>query len=127
MRQHSYCFGMGLLVALQVVGTTAGAQGSATPPAPVARQINLPDTLGASFSIADSTTGTGNANDFDFLVGVWEFRFQLRSPNGTFTPAFVGHWFAERKKNPNGFVEDHFRPDNPTATYDVGTWTYRVF
>jgi hypothetical protein len=127
MRRHSLCFGLVPLLAIPFVGATATAQSSAAPPPPVTRQINLPDTLGASFSIADSTTGSGNPNDFDFLVGVWEFRFQQRNQNGTFTPAFVGHWFAERKKNPNGFVEDHFRPDNPTATYDVGTWTYRVF
>jgi hypothetical protein len=127
MRQPLRCSAVISLLALPFVRTSAAAQGSAGAPAPVARQINLPDTLGASFSIADSTTGTASPNDFDFLVGVWEFRFQQRSPDGTFTPAFVGHWFAERKKNPNGFVEDHFRPDNPTAAYDVGTWTYRVF
>jgi len=97
------------------------------PPSAPPRQIVLPDTMGANFAVADSARLTGAPNDFDFLVGVWEFRFQQRNPNGTWNPAYSGHWLAERKKNPNGFVEDHFRPDNWTAVYDVGTWTYRVF
>src|SRR3954453_17509867 len=110
---------------LAIVGfaAIAGAQS----PTPATRQIALPDTLGANFSVADSARGTASANDFDFLVGVWEFRFQQRNTNGVWNSPFAGHWFAERKRNLNGFVEDHFRADNRTATYDVGTWTYRVF
>jgi hypothetical protein len=110
-------------IALIALATVARAQ---TPSAP-ARQIVLPDTMGANFAIADSARLTGTPKDFDFLVGVWEFRFQQRNPNETWNPAYSGHWFVERKTNPNGFVEDHFRPDNRNATYDVGTWTYRVF
>ena len=104
------------------LATAVSAQTSAP-----TRQINFTDTLGANFSIADSARGTATPNDFDFLVGVWQFRFQQKNTNGTWNPPFSGHWFAERKRNPNGFVEDHFRSDNRAATYDVGTWTYRVF
>lgn len=111
------------LVAVVALSGVVSAQTASAP----AREIALPDTLGASFAIADSARLTGTPNDFDFLVGVWEFRFQQRNPNGTWNPLFVGHWFAERKKNPNAFIEDHFRPDNRGAPYDVGTWTYRVF
>ena len=116
---------MRILSACAAIGLAAVA--SAQAPSAPARQIVLPDTSGANFAIADSARLTGTPSDFDFLVGVWEFRFQQRNPNGTWNPVFVGHWFADRKKNPNAFIEDHFRPDNTSATYDVGTWTYRVF
>jgi hypothetical protein len=112
-----------LSLPLIVMATVASAQTQSA----ASRQIALPDTMGANFAIADSARLTGTPGDFDFLVGVWEFRFQQRNPNGTWNPTFVGHWFADRKKNPNAFVEDHFRQDNRGATYDVGTWTYRVF
>ena len=116
MRILSMCAAIGF-------AAVASAQTASAP----ARQIVLPDTTGANFAIADSARLTGTPNDFDFLVGIWEFRFQQRNPNGTWNPVFVGHWFADRKKNPNAFIEDHFRQDNRSATYDVGTWTYRVF
>ena len=112
-----------LSLLLLSLATVASAQAA---PA-TTRQIALPDTMGASFAIGDSARLTGTPSDFDFLVGVWEFRFQQRNPNGTWNPAYGGHWLVERKRNPNAFVEDHFRPDNRTVTYDVGTWTYRVF
>ena len=102
--------------------TVSNGQGASVP-----RAIPLPDTLGTAFSLADSATRTGSPADFDFLVGVWEFRFQNRRPDGTFNPPFVGHWFVNKKQSPNPFIEDHFRGDNSSATYDVGTWTYRVF
>ena len=58
------------------------------------RAIPLPDTLGANFAIADSAGALGSATDFDFLVGMWHFTFQWRSPTGTFNPKFTGHWLA---------------------------------
>jgi len=115
-----------LMLSATVIALVTSAA-SAQAPATVTRQVTLPDTLGANFSIADSSRGTATPNDFDFLVGVWQFRFQQHNGNGTWNQPFSGHWFAERKRNPNGFVEDHFRADNRTATYDVGTWTYRIF
>jgi hypothetical protein len=108
------------------VASNASAQSPTQPPA-APRAFTFPDTLGAAFSVADSVSGKGTLQDFDFLVGLWEFRFQQRRPNGEFNPAFKGHWSAHRKLSSNAFVEDHFRGDNPTATWDDGTWTYRIF
>src|SRR5437879_6143304 len=61
------------------------------------REIPLPDTLGANFAIGDSTAKAGTPEDYDALVGFWEFRFQNRNANGTFSPAFSGHWSFEKK------------------------------
>lgn len=110
------------LLLASTVATAASAQTTSAP-----RAIALPDTLGTRITLADSATRTGTTSDFDFLVGTWEFRFQTRRPDGTFNPSWTGHWFASKKTSPNPFIEDHFRPDNPTVTYDVGTWTYRIF
>jgi hypothetical protein len=90
------------------------------------REIPLPDTLGANFAIGDSATTFGAADDYDALVGFWEFRFQNRNGDGTFTPAFRGHWSFEKK--PGGLlVEDHWRADNPAAPMGASTYTYRAF
>ena len=114
--------------AATLIAHPAGAQRTpATPPPAAPRAIAFADTMGADFAIADSASGAGAPTDFDFLVGLWHFQFQTRRPDGTFNPPFTGHWSAERKRTPNGFVEDHFRGDNPGAGWDVGTWTYRVF
>ncbi|SRR6266545_4426743 len=91
------------------------------------RAIALPDTMGANFSIADSATASGTREDFDFLIGVWHFTFQQRRPNGSFGPAFIGHWSAEKKRTANSFVEDHFRADSRRSPAGSGTWTFRVF
>ena len=107
---------------LVCLATTAAAQTRSA-----ARAIPLPDTLGAAFTIADSATRFGTTSDFDFLIGTWEFEFQNRRPDGTFNPSWRGHWFVEKKHSPNPFVEDHFRYDDPSVDYDVGTWTYRIF
>jgi hypothetical protein len=89
-----------------------------------AREIPLPDTLGADFSIADTNTVTGTAADYDTLVGFWEFRFQTRAPNGAFAPAFTGHWSFEKK--PGGMlIEDRWRGDDPGSPMGVSTYTYR--
>jgi hypothetical protein len=97
---------------------------------PGARVIPLPDTLGANFDVADSLTGTSEPGDYDFLLGLWTFTFQQRNPqDGTFTPPFTGHWlFSKKDTDGNGtLIEDHWRPDNPGATWEAGTWTYRAF
>jgi hypothetical protein len=96
------------------------------PAAPPGREIPLPDTLGAAFSIADTTTKQGTPADYDALLGAWEFRFQNRQQNGSFAPAFSGHWSFEKK--PGGMlIEDRWRGDNPTQRMDEGTYTFRSF
>lgn len=90
------------------------------------REIPLPDTLGANFAIGDSAAKAGTPEDYDALVGFWEFRFQNRNANGTFAPAFSGHWSFEKK--PGGLlIEDRWRADNPSAPMGVSTYTYRTF
>lgn len=95
----------------------------------VPRAIALPDTLGANFSVADTATGRSSATDYDFLLGAWSFTFQARERDGRFTPAFTGHWvFTKKQTGGQGvLIEDHWRPDNPQATWDAGTWTYRAY
>ena len=99
-----------------------------------ARAIALPDTLGANFAIADSSRALGSASDFDFLMGAWHFTFQSRRPNGTFNPAFSGHWSANKRDTEHdgqdvetAFVEDQWRPDDATAASSAGTYTYRAY
>lgn len=103
--------------------------GMAQQPDAVPRAIQLPDTLGANFDVADTLTGTSGPTDYDFLVGTWRFTFQARRQDGAFTPAFTGHWVFSRKQTGDQGVllEDHWRPDDPSATWDAGTWTYRVY
>ncbi len=101
------------------------------------RAIALPDTLGANFAIADSARALGSATDFDFLNGTWHFTFQWRSPDGTFTPAFMGHWSATKRDSEHhtdqgqdvetAFVEDEWRPDDPSRAASAGTYTYRAY
>ena len=105
----------------------ASMAGPAKAQRPDGRVIPLPDTLGANFSIADSATKNGDKTDFDFLVGLWQFRFQNRKADGTYQNAFTGHWSAQKRNVPGGMVEDHWRPDDPNATWDGGTYTYRVW
>lgn len=90
------------------------------------REIPLPDTIGANFSIADTNTVVGTAEDYDALLGFWEFRFQTRSQRGAFAPAFTGHWSFEKK--PGGMlIEDRWRADDPSSPMGVSTYTYREF
>ena len=98
-------------------------------PASVPRAIQLPDTLGANFDVADTLTGKSGPADYDFLVGTWRFTFQSRRRDGTFSAPFAGHWVFSRKATDGQGVllEDHWRPDNPTQTWDAGTWTYRAY
>ena len=106
---------LGLIVALPAAGQN------------VPRALTMPDTMGANFSIADSLKATSTPTDFDFMVGVWTFRFQQRKPDGTFNPPFTGHWTFTKKKASGTMIEDHWRADAPDQTWDDGTWTYRTF
>lgn len=90
------------------------------------REIPLPDTLGANFSIADTNTVVGTAADYDTLIGFWEFKFQPRATNGAFAPAFSGHWSFEKKAGAM-LIEDHWRGDDPSSPMGVSTYTYREF
>ncbi|MEX2284877.1 MAG: hypothetical protein WEE89_20485 [Gemmatimonadota bacterium] len=105
--------------------SASSAQGN--PPPGVARAIQMPDTMGANFAIADSATATSHPDDFDFLIGVWQFKFQARRPDGSFNAPFTGHWVFEKKRSQNAMIEDHWRADDPEATYDDGTWSYRTY
>ena len=117
-----------LLRALLVTLVT-GAEASAQTPGSVPRAIALPDTMGANFAVSDTLTGTSAPTDYDFLVGTWGFTFQARRRDGTFTSAFPGHWVFTRKETGGQGVllEDHWRPDDATATWEAGTWTYRAY
>lgn len=90
------------------------------------REIPLPDTLGANFAIGDSVLKAGTPEDYDALVGFWEFRFQRRTSDGSFGPVSRGHWWFEKK--PGGLlIEDHWRPDDPSTPMGQSTYTYRTF
>jgi hypothetical protein len=93
------------------------------------RAIQLPDTLGANFAVTDTLTGKSTASDFDFLIGTWSFTFQARNREGAFTPSFTGHWvFTKKETGGQGvLIEDHWRPDDPSSTWEAGTWTYRAY
>jgi hypothetical protein len=96
---------------------------------PVPRAIRLPDTLGANFAVTDTLTGKSEATDYDFLVGTWNFTFQARRRDGSFTQPFTGHWVFTRKQTGGRgvLIEDHWRPDDPASTWEAGTWTYRAY
>ncbi len=91
-----------------------------------AREIALPDTLGANFALADSARGLATAADYDALVGTWEFRFQPRRQDGAFWPPFTGHWTFEKVAG-GGIVEDRWRPDDPETPMAQSLHTYRTF
>lgn len=99
------------------------AQGAAAQ----ARAIVFPDTLGANFPIADSSSVDGTAADYDPLIGVWHFTFQQRRQDGTFNPPFTGHWTFRKVAGGRAYVEDHWRRDNPEQPFESGTRTYRAF
>ena len=98
-------------------------------PGPPARAIALPDTMGANFLVTDTLTATSGPADYDFLIGAWRFTFQARNRDGSFTPPFSGHWVFTAKQTGGGgvLIEDHWRPDDPSSTWDAGTWTYRAY
>jgi hypothetical protein len=90
------------------------------------RAIDVPDTLGANVNVADSLKSLGTIGDYDALVGMWEFTFQSREPDGSFGAPFKGHWTFE-KKGDGGIIEDHWRPDNPMMPMQSSLYTYRIF
>jgi hypothetical protein len=112
-----------LFLILTVTPAVAQSQGS------VPRAIPLPDTVGANFAVTDTLTGKSGPADYDFLIGTWRFTFQARNRDGSFTPAFPGHWVFTRKETGGQgvLIEDHWRPDDPRSTWDAGTWTYRAY
>ena len=114
-----------VLVLLFAATVTAGAQ----TPTPGSRVIGMPDTMGANFPVSDSLTGTSAATDYDFLVGMWTFTFQGRNSDGKFGQPFTGHWLVTSKQTGGQgvMIEDHWRDDDPSATWEAGTWTYRVW
>ena len=115
------------LAALLSIVTAASA--AAQDESPVARAIALPDTLGASFAVSDTLTGRSGSTDYDFLIGTWRFTFQARNQDGSFAAPFTGLWvFTKKETGGRGvLIEDHWRPDDPSSTWDAGTWTYRAY
>lgn len=107
----------------------AAAPAFAQSQGPVPRAIPLPDTVGANFAVTDTLTGKSGPADYDFLIGTWRFTFQARNRDGSFTPAFTGHWVFTRKETGGQgvLIEDHWRPDDPSSTWEAGTWTYRAY
>ncbi|MFN8574106.1 MAG: hypothetical protein U0132_18760 [Gemmatimonadaceae bacterium] len=91
-----------------------------------AREIPLPDTLGANFALADSARALGSVADYDALLGTWEFRFQPRKPDGTYWAPFTGHWTFEKVPG-GGLVEDRWRPDDAETPMAQSLHTYRTF
>jgi hypothetical protein len=89
-------------------------------------EIPLPDTLGANYAIADSSRGRGTAQDYDALLGNWEFRFQTRRADGSYNDAFSGHWNFDKRPG-DGLIEDHWRPDDTSVPMGNSLYTYRVF
>jgi hypothetical protein len=118
-----------LFAAASLALCVAAAPATAQNQAPVPRAIKLPDTLGANFNVTDTLTGKSEPGDYDFLVGTWSFTFQSRSRDGAFSSPFTGHWvFSKKQTDGKGvLIEDHFRPDDPSSTWEAGTWTYRAF
>ena len=114
-----------IAIALSLFTAPAYAQNNATAP----RAIALPDTMGANFPVTDTLTGKSGPTDFDFLIGSWTFKFQNRREDRKFSPAFTGHWvFTKKQTGGQGvLIEDHWRPDDPSSTWDAGTWTYRAY
>jgi hypothetical protein len=120
---------MRLLSLTLLLSVVTAAMATAQDQAAIERAIALPDTMGADFDVADTLTGRSSPTDYDFLIGAWSFTFQARNQDGSFTPPFTGHWvFTKKETGDQGvLIEDHWRPDDPTSTWDAGTWTYRAY
>lgn len=118
--RHPYVGLLALLIAAPAV-----AQNKESVP----RAIQMPDTLGANFAVTDTLTATSGPSDYDFLLGTWRFTFQNRRRDGTFAPTFTGHWVVTKKETggQGTLIEDHWRPDDPSSTWEAGTWTYRAY
>ena len=124
---HRFRLALLLLALLLAVAPAAPALAQDRGGSP--RAIPLPDTLGANFAASDTLTATSAPTDYDFLLGTWSFTFQARGRDGSFTPPFTGHWVFTRKETGGQgvLIEDHWRPDDPSSTWDAGTWTYRAW
>jgi len=112
-----------------LIAIVAAAPAAAQNQRSVPRAIALPDTMGANFNVADTLTGKSAPGDYDFLIGTWRFTFQSRQRDGAFNPTFTGLWVFSKKETGGAgvLIEDHFRPDDPSSTWDAGTWTYRAW
>jgi hypothetical protein len=117
------------LLPVALLALLSPALGFAQNQAAAPRAIPLPDTLGANFEVNDTLTGKSAAQDYDFLVGTWSFTFQSRRRDGSFTAPFTGHWVFNKKETGGQgvLIEDHWRPDDASSTWEAGTWTYRAF
>ncbi len=115
--------GAGIIALLVAIPAPAQSRG------PVGRAIQLPDTMGANFAVTDTLRGRSEPGDYDFLIGTWRFTFQARDRDGAFTPPFTGLWVFTRKQTGGQgvLIEDHWRPDDASSTWDAGTWTYRAY
>jgi hypothetical protein len=92
------------------------------------RVIQLPDSLGANFLIGDSATLKATPEDYDPLLGVWHFRFQQRRQDGSYEPAFTGHWTFRKRAGLRPVIEDYWRRDGDgNSPWESGTSTYRAF
>jgi hypothetical protein len=81
--------------------------------------VTLGDSLGANFD--PKAVGTATAEDFDFLVGTWDFRFQQQAERGVYRPTQLGVWTTQ-KTHDGHIVEDVWRlgtTTNPTITYRI--------
>jgi hypothetical protein len=90
------------------------------------REIQLPDTLGANFSIGDSAKKAGTPEDYDALLGTWVFRYQTRRNDGNFDAPVTGYWTFEKKPG-DGLIEDRWRPDDPSSPMGQSLYSYRLF
>ena len=88
--------------------------------------VPRPDTLGANFDAG--TPGTGTAEDYDFLIGRWSYRFQFRDPvSGAYGPARQGTWRATKRPDAP-FVAEEFTATSSDAGRSQGMiLTYRAF
>jgi hypothetical protein len=84
-----------------------------------------PDTMGANFD--HTRIGTGTPTDFDFLEGVWAYKFQARDrvTYDKWEEARTGTWTGF-KTHENLIVEDEFSTQLPNGSHSM-TITYRVF
>jgi len=107
---------VGILAALVLVLNRAG-QGQAA-------LIPRPDTLGANFDA--NSPGQGTPEDYDFLVGTWNYRYQARNPTtGAYNPVLTGIWTGSKTHDALMF-EDEFVVAGPSGTRNI-VMTYRVF
>ena len=92
-----------------------------------ARVVSLPDTLGANFAIGDSARRTGTPLDYDVVLGVWHFTFQQRNGDGTWGTPFTGHWTFRKRAGARPVIEDQWRRDDASQSFEAGTLTYRAY